>query len=58
MVQLITAMGRRLVHRDEGQDLMEYGLLVALIALVAMAGISTLGDTIYHVFWGSIGQAI
>ena len=33
MVQMITVIGR-LVLRDEGQDLMEYGLLAALIAVV------------------------
>ena len=57
MVQMMTAIGR-LVLRDEGQDLMEYGLLAALIAIVAMASISALGDTIYNVFWKQIGQAI
>ena len=57
MQQMMTVI-RRLVHRDDGQDLIEYGLLVALIALVAMAGISTLGTTIQTVFWSGIGQAV
>jgi Flp pilus assembly pilin Flp len=34
MSYAITAV-RSLVRRDEGQDLLEYALLVALIALVA-----------------------
>ena len=46
------------VASDDGQDLLEYGLLAALIAIVAIAGISTLGNTIYTVFWQGIGQAI
>jgi Flp pilus assembly pilin Flp len=49
---------RRLVQRDDGQDLIEYGMLVALIALVAMVGVGALGNTIYTVFWSSIGQAV
>ena len=57
MAHMLTAVGR-LVRRDEGQDLLEYGLLAALIVVVAMAGLSTLGNTIYTVFWSSIGQAI
>ena len=57
MVQMITAIGR-LALRDEGQDLMEYGLLAALIAIVAMVGVSELGDIIYNIFWKQIGQAI
>jgi Flp pilus assembly pilin Flp len=57
MAQLMTAMGR-LVSGEAGQDLIEYGLLAALIAVVAMVSVSALGDTIYNVFWKQIGQAI
>lgn len=57
MAQVLTAIGR-LVLRDEGQDLIEYGVLVALIAIVAMVGVTTLGNTIYTIFWSSIGQAV
>jgi Flp pilus assembly pilin Flp len=57
MAQMLAAIGR-LVHRDDGQDLIEYGLLVALIALVALAGVSTVGQTIQTVFWNGIGQAV
>ena len=47
-----------LLVRDNGQDLMEYGLLAALIAIAAMVSVTTLGDTIYNIFWKQIGQAI
>ena len=57
MTQLLTAI-RRLVPADEGQDLIEYGLLVALIALVAIVGVTSVGNTIYTVFWSGIGQAL
>lgn len=57
MTQVLTAIGR-LILRDEGQDLIEYGVLVALIAIVAMVGVTTLGNTIYTIFWSSIGQAV
>ena len=39
---------------EEGQDLLEYGLLAALIACVAIGAVSTLGQTIYKVFWDAI----
>lgn len=57
MAQLVTAI-RQLLAREEGQDLIEYAMLVALIAIVAMVGVSTLGTTIYNVFWTQIGSAI
>jgi len=39
-----------LLAREEGQDLVEYALLVALISLVAIASISKLGTAINSVF--------
>ena len=57
MARMITVIGR-LVRRDDGQDLLEYGLLVGADCVVAMAGVTTLGNTIYTVFWSGIGQAV
>ena len=57
MVQLGKRVGR-LVADETGQDLIEYGLLAALIAIVAMVGVGALGGTIFNVFWKQIGQAI
>jgi Flp pilus assembly pilin Flp len=39
---------------EDGQDLLEYGLLAALIAIVAIGAVSAVGQTIYTVFWKSI----
>ncbi len=39
---------------DSGQDLLEYALLVALIALVAVGGVTAVGTTINTVFWSYI----
>ena len=57
MERVLAVMGR-LVLRDEGQDLLEYGLLAVLIAVVVMAGITSLGQTVYNVFWRAIAQAL
>jgi Flp pilus assembly pilin Flp len=57
MVQVMTTIGR-LVDGDDAQDLLEYGLLAALIAIVAIVGVTSVGDTIYTVFWRGIGQAL
>jgi pilus assembly protein Flp/PilA len=37
---------QELVNREEGQDLVEYALLAALIALAAIAGISAIGTNV------------
>jgi pilus assembly protein Flp/PilA len=39
-----------LMSRDEGQDLVEYALVVALIALGAVAGMSALAKGINNAF--------
>ena len=46
---LITGL-KRLVRGDEGQDLLEYALLVALIALVAVAAITLTGTNVNAIF--------
>jgi Flp pilus assembly pilin Flp len=43
---------------DQGQDLLEYGLLAALIAIVALAAVGTVGQTIYNAFWKTIGASV
>lgn len=40
----------RLLTGDEGQTLVEYGLLVALIALVVIAALTILGQKIANTF--------
>ena len=50
-------MLRRVFGRDDGQDLLEYALLVALIALVAFVAVQTVGTTINSVFWDYIASA-
>jgi len=49
---------RRLMHGDEAQDLLEYGMLAALIALVVFASVGVAGNTILTVFWQNIAQAV
>jgi pilus assembly protein Flp/PilA len=46
----------RIRREDEGQDLLEYGLLTALIAVIAIGAVTTLGNTINTVFWTAIAN--
>jgi pilus assembly protein Flp/PilA len=39
-----------LVAREDGQDLVEYALLVALIALVCIGGVSNVATAVNKVF--------
>jgi pilus assembly protein Flp/PilA len=46
-----------LIRDEDGATMVEYGLLVALVAMVALAGVSALGiniNTLYGAVSGSI----
>jgi len=52
-------MAARLRRRnDDGQDLIEYALLVALIAIVAIAGVSAVGSAVMNSFWSVIAAGL
>lgn len=46
----------RFRRSEDGQDLLEYGLLAALIAVFALGAVATLGNTISTVFWTVIAN--
>lgn len=50
----VVCMLREKVLNDEGQDLLEYGLLMSLIVITALASVKTLGDTVKTVLWDVI----
>ena len=52
-MQHLVAVVRGLAS-DEGQDLLEYGLLAVLIAIVAMGAVSFMGAQINAVLWQTI----
>jgi Flp pilus assembly pilin Flp len=41
--RLLSSKGRRFVLDDAGQGLVEYSLIIALVALIAIAALRTLG---------------
>lgn len=47
---------RNLFVREDGQDLIEYALLVAFIALVAVIGVTTAGESIMDLFNNVAGE--
>jgi pilus assembly protein Flp/PilA len=56
----ITAVLEKIAHvrrSEEGQDLVEYGLLMALIAVVAIGAVTSVGNIVNTVFWQTIAVA-
>ena len=47
-----------LVVREEGQDLIEYGLLAALIAVLAVASVTAIGDKLNTFYFSKINTAL
>jgi Flp pilus assembly pilin Flp len=50
-VSVLMLLKRSVLDDESGQDLLEYALLVALIALVAFGAVTSVGTTINSVFW-------
>ncbi|MFZ2957935.1 MAG: Flp family type IVb pilin [Candidatus Ozemobacteraceae bacterium] len=48
---------RRFVYEEQGQGLVEYALIIGLIAVVAIAALSASGSSIRNIF-GSIGKTL
>jgi Flp pilus assembly pilin Flp len=48
-MQLVN-FAKSFVRNEEGQDLLEYALLVALIALVALAAVQAAGGSVKTIF--------
>jgi len=47
---ILNARIQQLLNREEGQDLVEYALLVALIALAAVSGTKAVATAVNTVF--------
>ena len=51
---------KRIVHArfidDPGQDLLEYALLIGLIAIVATVSVGALGTVVQTIFWNNIAN--
>jgi pilus assembly protein Flp/PilA len=56
-MNLVVTHLRSLVRDDSGQDLLEYALLIALIALVCVGAVTAAGSSVKAVFT-SIAAAI
>ena len=53
-MQHILATLAGLTRADDGQDLLEYGVLTVLIAVVAIGAIMLLGNQVNAVLWQTI----
>jgi pilus assembly protein Flp/PilA len=47
----------RFRRSEDGQDLLEYGLLAALIAIIAIGAVTQVGNVISQVFWTTIASS-
>jgi pilus assembly protein Flp/PilA len=56
-ISILNSGMRRLIKREEGQDLIEYALVVALIAFAAVTAMQTVAVDINAVFT-AIGAAL
>ena len=56
-MQRVMVAVSRLATTDEGQDLLEYGMLVVLIAIAAVVGVTSVGSMVNRVMWAAIAAS-
>ena len=50
MLSMLAAQFQMILNREEGQDLIEYALLVGLISLAAVAVIGPIGNDLTNIY--------
>jgi pilus assembly protein Flp/PilA len=48
---------KRFVREEEGQDLTEYGMLVAFIAFIVLVGVQAFGNNLLT-WWNSVADQV
>ena len=56
LVTIVQSIVRNFRRNEEGQDLLEYALLVALIALVAFGAVAAAGTSVNGIFSNIAGK--
>lgn len=56
LLNLTTRVFNSFRRDEDGQDLLEYALLVALIAIVAVAGVTLAGEEVDAIFKDIVGK--
>jgi Flp pilus assembly pilin Flp len=56
MQRMLIAVSR-LVRKEDGQDLIEYGLLMMLIAIGAIVAVASTGNALNSILWQTIASS-
>ncbi|MBC7294709.1 MAG: Flp family type IVb pilin [Thermoleophilia bacterium] len=52
------ALLKRLFYEEDGQSMVEYGLILALVAVVVIVALTTLGDKLKDLFAGTSDKIV
>ncbi len=50
MISMVKNFAKGFVKKEEGQGMVEYGLIIALIAIVVIAALILVGDELFVIF--------
>lgn len=53
-MQRLLTINSSLATEDDAQDLLEYAMLIGLIALVCIGVVTIVGQTVFTLFWDRI----
>jgi Flp pilus assembly pilin Flp len=58
LMLLVARLTMGLVRDEAAQDLIEYALLVGLVALVAVIGVTQVGEAVNNVLWRAVSSGL
>ena len=56
-MQAFVAFLNRLVREEEGQDMVEYALILGLVSIIAVAAVTTTGGAVNSI-WQAVSSAV
>ena len=56
-MQAFVAFLNRLVREEEGQDMVEYALILGLVSIIAVAAVTTTGTSVQSI-WDKVSSAV
>jgi len=57
IMEAVVRLTDRVVREEEGQDMVEYALILGLISIIAVASVKLAGDKI-KIIWDNVAAAI
>lgn len=54
MSNRLSTIGQNLLNNEDGQDLVEYAMILIFVVIVCVVGVTTIGNTLIEVYFNRV----